>query len=74
VAEIRGLRVKSLQEKMSLERLKLPKPEVPEVYLHHRSEEKRSTVGLGRSWTRTIGSSQGWKLWHGTKDRELPKL
>ena len=72
--EIRGLWVKSLQEKMSVESLKLPTLEVPKVDLHHRFEGKSSTLGLGGSWTRTNGSSQWWKLWHGMKDRELSKL
>jgi hypothetical protein len=38
--------------------------EVPKVDLHHRSGEKRLIVG----------SSQGWKLQCGMKDRELPKI
>jgi hypothetical protein len=57
VAEICRLQVKSLRDKMSVEKLKLPKPEVLEVDLHRRSKEKSSTIGLGQIWTRTVGSS-----------------
>jgi hypothetical protein len=65
VVEIHGLRVKSLREKMSVERLKLPKPEVPEVDLHHRSGRKEDQ----NHWIKPRVEVMAWY-----EGQELPKL